>query len=183
MNKISKAMSLSTKKTYAVASVVALVVMLAGCTRNTNPAVTPVVEPPATQQPSLTAQEQQIVDTLTTPEAPLPEPQESLPAPAFGTQTKSAHFVSSNPAHEDILSSAPDAVVFTFNFDIEPASTVSVKSASGTEYAVGDPIVGADLLTLTQNVSDLPPGDYTVSYSACWPDQTCHPGQFEFAIR
>lgn len=149
---------------------IGLTTLLAGCTKYVNePAVdTFPVEAPQAQ------------DTLPVINTPATSP--ALPAPTFGTQTKSAHFVASNPAHEDILFIAPTEIVFTFNFDIDPSSTVSVKS-DGVEYATGAPEVGEDRLTLTQSLQPLPPGDYVVTYSACWPDKTCHPGQFEFAVR
>jgi methionine-rich copper-binding protein CopC len=145
--------------------------LLAGCT---NSAQKPIE--PATNPQNIASVREPVAEPSTPPSVLI-----EAPEPTFGTQTKSAHFVKSVPAHAEILERAPNAIVFTFNFDIDPSSTVSVKK-DGVEFAKGLPSVGQDRLTLTQNVNSLEPGTYTVTYSACWPDKTCHPGQFQFAV-
>lgn len=150
--------------------IIASALLLSGCTRTAQTVSTQNNQSVQSVKPTST------VEPTLNPAATEPA------APVFGTQIKSAHFVRTEPAHAAILDEAPTEIVFIFNFDIDPASTVSVTKDQ-TEYAVGEPTVGSDRLTLTQSLLALEPGTYRVTYSACWPDKTCHPGQFEFAVR
>lgn len=101
----------------------------------------------------------------------------------FDDPRKSAHYVSNTPEHASTLTEAPGSVAITFNFDLAKPSSISVKK-DGKEYAIGETLISADKLTLSrQLMADLPNGLYTVTYRACWPDTSCHDGQFQFGIR
>ena len=101
----------------------------------------------------------------------------------FGTPVKSAHFEDSTPRHGQILADAPIAIVINFNFDLSEPSSIKVLDQSGQEYQAGKLTIDQNKLALRQSLQpDLPDGKYQVEYTACWPDQTCHDGQFEFAI-
>lgn len=98
----------------------------------------------------------------------------------FDFPKKSAHYVSNTPAHAEILTSSPEEAAIHFNFDLASNSMISVMKDK-IEYGTGDTQVSADLRSLTRPVqADLPNGVYTVLYTACWPDGSCHDGQFEF---
>lgn len=100
----------------------------------------------------------------------------------FDPQQKSLHFVTSTPAHESILAAAPINIVIDFNFDLSPKSVVTA-TLQGKEYTTGQTTVDSSKLTLRRTFDvTAPDGFYVVKYSACWPDNTCHDGVFQFVI-
>jgi methionine-rich copper-binding protein CopC len=100
----------------------------------------------------------------------------------FGTPKKTAHYVSNTPEHGAILTSVPKEVQIIFNFDLGVNSNIAV-TREGKDFSSGNTIVSSDRLTLSKTLqSDLPNGQYTVSYTACWPDGSCHDGSFQFAV-
>lgn len=100
----------------------------------------------------------------------------------FQQQKKSAHFETSTPNHEEIAAAVPINVVINFNFDLSTISTISILK-DGQEYGTGSTTVDANKLALRRTMNpDSPDGTYTVKYNACWPDNSCHDGQFEFVI-
>lgn len=101
---------------------------------------------------------------------------------SFQTPRKSPHYESNAPAHESILPAAPYTVVIDFNFDVAPGSTISIMH-NGKEYGEGEVTIDDNKLALRRRVQpDAPNGLYSVTYSACWPDGSCHEGLFQFAI-
>jgi len=101
----------------------------------------------------------------------------------FAQPKKSAHYVSNIPAHGSVLDSAPSEVSITFNFDLSSKSTISVTK-DGQEVSSGDLKISADKLALSKTLtSDSGKDLYTVKYSACWPDGSCHDGQFQFGVK
>jgi len=101
---------------------------------------------------------------------------------SFGIPRKSPHYESNTPAHGAILSASPANVVINFNFDLAPPSTISIVS-NGKEYGTGETRIDDGKLMMSRAVDPkAPKGLYEVSYTACWPDQTCHDGNFQFAI-
>lgn len=99
-------------------------------------------------------------------------------------QKKSPHFVDSSPAHGELFAAAPKNIVINFNFDLSPKSTIQVAHENlKIEPTTGATTVDNTKLTLRQDLlGELPDGRYTVSYNACWPDNSCHDGQFDFII-
>jgi methionine-rich copper-binding protein CopC len=100
----------------------------------------------------------------------------------FDPVKKSAHYVNNVPAHASVLNSAPDKVTITFNFDLSPSSSISVIK-DGKEVSKGETLISEDKLVLTKAVSSQSAGLYTVKYNACWPDGSCHDGQFQFGVK
>ena len=92
------------------------------------------------------------------------------------------HFVDSSPMHGEVFKQAPEAVVINFNFNLHEKSGISV-TRDGAAVAAGkatiDPKQLAMRATLGKNSGD---GLYLVSYKACWPDGSCHDGQFAFRV-
>lgn len=100
----------------------------------------------------------------------------------FSPQKKSLHFVTSTPSHESVLAASPINVVIDFNFDLGSKSFIKV-SKDGVDYTEGVTSIDSSKLTLRQTLkADLPDGLYQVTYDACWPDNTCHDGAFQFAV-
>lgn len=100
----------------------------------------------------------------------------------FSNPKKGAHFESSTPAHGSVLAAVPVEVVIDFNFDLASNSTITIEK-DGRDYGVGETSVDDNKLALRRKMAlDAPSGVYTVKYLGCWPDQTCHDGQFQFAI-
>ena len=100
----------------------------------------------------------------------------------FSNPTKSAHWESNTPGHGQILAGVPINVVINFNFDLAKPSEISIKSA-GREYGVGETKIDDTKLAFRRDLDqNAPDGLYTVSYRACWPDASCHDGNFQFAI-
>lgn len=100
----------------------------------------------------------------------------------FSDPKKSPHYVSNTPIHESIIPAPPINVVIDFNFDLSPKSSITITKGS-RDYGSGPTTVDSTKLSLRRAVSPASPnGLYTVNYTACWPDDTCDDGQFQFAI-
>lgn len=100
----------------------------------------------------------------------------------FGIPKKSAHYESNTPAHGSILAGVPINVVIDFNFDLGPGSAISVTS-DDLEYATVETTIDSNRLAMRRPVDpNAPDGLYTVTYNACWPDGSCHDGNFQFAV-
>jgi methionine-rich copper-binding protein CopC len=135
----------------------------------------------ATSQP---APNQPSVDVQPTP-APIvetPEPVRAEPTYTFANPVKSAHYVSNVPTHGTIVGELPTEIGINFNFDLAAPSEIRV-TVDGVDVTTGTTRIESSLLTLTQAIDpSAPDGLYKVSYTACWPDTTCHEGSFEFAV-
>jgi len=100
----------------------------------------------------------------------------------FGNPKRSAHHESNTPAHGSVLPALPINVVIDFNFDLAKPSAISITSA-GVEYGEGETIIDTNKLAMRRKVGmDAPDGLYSVTYKACWPDGSCHDGNFQFAV-
>lgn len=100
----------------------------------------------------------------------------------FGIPKKSAHYESNTPEHGSVLAAAPLSVVINFNFDLAAPSAISITK-DGKEYASGVLVIDPNKLTMRRNLDpSAPDGLYKVTYNACWPDRSCHDGNFMFAI-
>ncbi|MBI2327066.1 copper resistance protein CopC [Candidatus Curtissbacteria bacterium] len=100
----------------------------------------------------------------------------------FENPKKSAHYESNTPAHGAVLAGVPINVVIDFNFDLAEGSAISIKN-DGREYGIADVVIDKNKLAMRRKMDPAAPdGVYTVSYKACWPDGSCHEGNFQFAI-
>jgi plastocyanin len=123
---------------------------------------------------------------VTTPSAgtsvPTPTQTQVSPSPTFGIPKKSAHYESNTPPHGGILAGVPVNVVIDFNFDLGPGSVIRILN-NGVDYGTGNTLIDANRLAMRRMMNpDAPDGVYTVDYDACWPDGSCHDGNFQFAI-
>lgn len=102
---------------------------------------------------------------------------------SFDNPKKSAHYESNTPAHASVLAAPPINIVLDFNFDLHSSKSTIEILKDGKDYGVGGVTVDTNKLTMRRNFDpSAPDGVYTVKYSACWPDGSCHDGQFQFAI-
>lgn len=100
----------------------------------------------------------------------------------FSNPKKSAHYETNTPNHGSTLAGVPVNVVIDFNFDLAAPSDISIIN-NGQEYGLGETLIDKNKLALRRKVDlNAPDGLYTVSYKACWPDQSCHDGSFQFAV-
>src|SRR3989344_498569 len=117
--------------------------------------------------------------------SPVNAPTGSVSSPAAGTdrQVKSPHFLDSTPLHGEVYAAQPINVTLNFNFDLAVGSAITVQSTDGREWQDGTAAIEdaqtALKVPLKQGMSD---GQYQVMYTACWPDKSCHDGQFSFSI-
>lgn len=123
-------------------------------------------------------------------DTPVPDAMMKKETPAPDTMMKkelpkhliAAHFVDSSPMHGEVFRQAPEAIVINFNFNLHQKSSVSV-TRDGAAVTTGKATIDSNQLamraTLGGNASD---GLYLVSYKACWPDGSCHDGQFAFQV-
>lgn len=101
----------------------------------------------------------------------------------FSSPKKSAHYESNTPEHKAILAGVPINVVINFNFDLVEPSEIKILK-DGKNYGVGETIIDANKLSMRRNIDIASPdGLYYIEYKACWPDKSCHDGNFEFEIR
>jgi methionine-rich copper-binding protein CopC len=97
-------------------------------------------------------------------------------------QQFAAHFVDSMPMHEEHVASVPEMVLLNFNFTLSDASTITIEK-DGKELVSGAGKLGDKKLSMTSALpADAGPGLYVVKYTACWPDNSCHDGQFAFVV-
>jgi methionine-rich copper-binding protein CopC len=94
---------------------------------------------------------------------------------------KSAHYVSSDPANNALLTKTPAKVTVKFNFNLATGSKISV-SRDGNDVTSGSTQISTDKLSMSTQVNANKTGNYKVSYTACWPDGSCHDGSFGFSI-
>lgn len=100
----------------------------------------------------------------------------------FVNPKKSAHFESNTPAHGAILAGVPVNVVVDFNFDLAKPSSIKIAK-DGQDFGVGETVIDDNKLSMRRKMdTSAPDGIYTVNYNACWPDGSCHDGNFQFAI-
>ncbi|TSC79108.1 MAG: hypothetical protein G01um101433_5 [Parcubacteria group bacterium Gr01-1014_33] len=100
----------------------------------------------------------------------------------FATPKKSAHYENNTPLHGAILAGMPLNIVVDVNFDLAKPSSISVMNG-GKEYGAGETMIDANKLAMRRKMEqNAPDGLYSVSYNACWPDGSCHDGNFQFAI-
>lgn len=103
--------------------------------------------------------------------------------PGGEQQIKSAHFVDSTPLHDDTYATQPINTTVNFNFDLQEGSKISVTSRDGIEWTEDQVLIEDNETALKKKLKKgMPDGRYTVKYTACWPDGSCHDGQFSFKI-
>lgn len=102
--------------------------------------------------------------------------------PQTFTAIKSAHFVSSEPANNAVLTTAPSNVKVNFNFDLAANSKITV-TRGGVDVTAGSTTIATDKLSMSVPVSARQTGNYQVNYTGCWPDQSCHNGSFGFSVQ
>lgn len=126
-----------------------------------------VVNPSATFPPPPTA-------------TPLPEkqkvPEANLPAQRFA-----AHFVSSSPEHADLLTTSPVKIQIGFNFKLAFNSNINVRKDE-EKLTLGTMEFAENRLQMAVNLPNAGAGTYHVLYRACWPDKSCHDGEFAFVV-
>jgi plastocyanin len=140
---------------------------------------------PSTAQPTTSTTQKNVETTIQTPSPTttsitIPE---SDSEPEFSNPKKSGHYESNTPEHSAVLAGVPINVVIDFNFDLAPPSAISIKK-DGVEYGIGETVIDEGRLAMRRTIdSNSPDGVYTVIYNACWPDGSCHDGNFQFAIK
>ncbi len=102
--------------------------------------------------------------------------------PKLPNQLFAAHYVDSYPNHGDVFAQMPDRAQIDFNFTLHEASTIEI-SKDGAQLEVGKPNLGPRNLAMWVQLQDSAgDGLYLVKYKACWPDRSCHDGQFAFTV-
>lgn len=103
--------------------------------------------------------------------------------PEFPKEQFAAHFVDSMPMHMATLAKLPAQVLLNFNFTLSDASTITIER-DGKELKSAAGILGDKKLSMTSEIpSDAGAGLYLIKYKACWPDNSCHNGQFAFLVQ
>ncbi|MBA3758839.1 copper resistance protein CopC [Candidatus Saccharibacteria bacterium] len=97
-------------------------------------------------------------------------------------QIKSPHFVDSTPLHGETYAAQPVNVTINFNFDIADNSEIKVNGGGREWTAAPTKVEDAQTALKADLKPGMPDGEYIVEYRACWPDKSCHDGQFSFRI-
>lgn len=117
------------------------------------------------------------------PSAPTTRETSSGTVLEFQGAKKSAHYESSTPAHSTVLPGVPINVAVDFNFDLAENSAITITDPDKKDYGTGETQIDNNKLAMRRVMNpQSPDGIYTVDYSACWPDGSCHEGHFQFAI-
>lgn len=131
---------------------------------------------PATRT-SNTAPTEQPDPTVTPTPTPTRVPEAELPAPRFA-----AHFVASDPEHAGLLPSAPNRIQIQFDFTLARNSNISVIK-DGDKLTLHDMQFAENRLEMSVALPEgVGAGTYHVLYRACWPDHSCHDGEFAFSV-
>lgn len=100
----------------------------------------------------------------------------------FTNPKKSAHYEANVPEHSAVLAGVPVNVVINFNFDLSKPSKIEILK-DNVDYGSGETVIDENKLSMRRKIKrDAPDGLYSVKYNACWPDGSCHDGNFQFAI-
>ena len=92
------------------------------------------------------------------------------------------HFVDSVPNHGDALPQAPNTIVLNFDFNLHADSSLTV-TRDGQPVSLGQKAISANELSISVPVTGgTGNGIYAVSYTACWPDRSCHEGSVSFIV-
>lgn len=115
-----------------------------------------------------------------------PEPTATLlpqaPALELPPQRFAAHFVASSPEHGAVLERAPEKIQLDFNFTLARNSNLNVVK-DDEKLTIGDLEFSENRLQMSANLPDAGAGVYRVLYRACWPDKSCHDGEFAFVVK
>ena len=97
-------------------------------------------------------------------------------------QLFAAHYVDSYPKHGDVFAQVPDRALIDFNFTLSEISTITVTrdnvAVQTSPVSLGERKLSM-WVTLPATAGD---GLYLAKYKACWPDKSCHDGQFAFTV-
>ncbi|MBI5031007.1 MAG: cupredoxin domain-containing protein [Chloroflexi bacterium] len=97
-------------------------------------------------------------------------------------QLFAAHFVDSAPMHGQSFAVVPDKVLINFNFTLDESSSINVTK-DNMPITLGKVMLGERKLSMSAILpKDAGDGLYVVKYKACWPDKSCHDGQFAFRV-
>jgi plastocyanin len=97
-------------------------------------------------------------------------------------EKKTPHFESSTPASGMVLAAPPPNVTIDFNFDLAGDSSIQITK-DGTDYVSSETTINENKLAMRRSMKQgAPDGSYLVKYTACWPDGSCHDGQFSFKV-
>ena len=73
-------------------------------------------------------------------------------------------------------------MVIDVNFDLASPSDIKILKDQ-KDYGLRETVIDDNKLAMRRNMDpDSPDGIYKVEYKACWPDKSCHDGNFQFAI-
>lgn len=115
-------------------------------------------------------------------EAPPPAPTQSETALTLPDKIVAPHFINSYPAHGDILAQVPNVAVLNFNFNLESNSFIRANW-NGESVPLGPLTISADQLSMRVPFAESgTDGVYQLTYTACWPDRTCHDGSVSFLV-
>lgn len=98
-------------------------------------------------------------------------------------QMIAAHFVGSTPKHGETLVAVPDKLALNFDFTLNKTSAISVTKDGGTVAVAAAQYDERSLMMSTTLPKTAGNGLYVVKYKACWPDNSCHDGQFAFTVK
>jgi len=100
----------------------------------------------------------------------------------------SAHdeLVSSSPAFDEQLTTAPEQVVLTFSNNLlelegNSGTAMTVVDDSGTDWVAGDPVISADTVTVPLK-SGMPNGGFTVTWQVVSSDGHPTSGEYAFSL-
>ncbi len=115
------------------------------------------------------------------PTAP-PPPPSKVDAATLPPERFAAHFVSSSPEHAALLAGAPQKIQIEFNFTLARNSNIEIRK-NGEKLALPDWELSENRLQMSVQLPDAGAGTYHVLFNACWPDKSCHPGEFAFVVQ
>ena len=187
-------MKTTMRLSFALAAVSALMLLAVACSGGDAPAAAPqptavlaptgdkaAMEKKATEDKAMadkTAMEKKAME-----EQAMMDKKDGAMMGKVGEQRFAAHFVDSVPAHGESFAASPNRIVINFDFTLGNGSAIKVTRDGQPVATPAATVSGARKLTLETTLpAGAGDGTYTVDYKACWPDGSCHDGQFGFTV-
>lgn len=174
-------------KRFILPTIILSAAILAACAQASPTPETMMKKETATPE-AMMKKETATPEAMMKKETPTPDAMMSKGTPTGDAMKKlpdqlfAAHFVDSAPKHGDAFAQVPEKVVINFNFTLSDVSTIAVLK-DDKPLTVGKVAFAANLLSMSATLpKDAGDGLYLVKYKACWPDKSCHEGQFAFKV-
>lgn len=103
--------------------------------------------------------------------------------PNGSTSGTSDNFLDSTPLENEVLAAQPVNITINFNSDLTDKSTINVSSLDGADLTEGAVLIEDSNTAIKKDLKQgFADGEYKVEYRACFLDNKCTDGKFNFTV-